>query len=101
MSSQVVKHRQSASKRIKKNDAITGSENLIPILDKDGKVIAYEQTMDPKKREALQVDKHMGRVLGAWSGRIVEETQSDKFNEQLVLTTKKMNHSSPREKARV
>lgn len=32
----------------------------------------------------------MGQVLGAWSGRIVEETQSDKFNKQLVQTLKDM-----------
>lgn len=73
--------------RIQNN--LRGQEILIPVFDETGKVVAYERTMKPDMRKGLQEDKHMARMLGVWSGRIVEETQSDKFNETLVQTLKK------------
>ncbi|OSQ45269.1 hypothetical protein MGEO_18280 [Marivita geojedonensis] len=79
--------------RVRKNirriqNDLSADTHLIPIFNAQGNVVAYERTMDPKKREVLQQDKHMARMLGVWSGRIVEETQSDMFNKQLVQTLK-------------
>lgn len=72
------------------NDALPGSTYLIPVYDENGDIAAYERTMDPKQREALQQEKHLARTLGIWSGRIVEETESDFANTQLVNTLKKI-----------
>lgn len=64
------------------------AEGLVPVLDGNNRVVAYERTMDPKRREVLQNDKNMALMLGAWSGRIIEEQQSDKFNALLIKNLK-------------
>ena len=83
----------------KKNNLPAGTERLIPIYDDKRQIYAYQRSMDPKKLEATQPDTHMGRVLGAWSGRIVEETLANTFNKGLIQTIKKMyDDATPEER---
>jgi hypothetical protein len=91
------------AKRVKKrvnNDLAPGNgETMVPVYGANGDITGYELTMDPKRREALQEDKHMARMLGAWSGRIVEETMSDRYNKTLVQTLKdQWDEASPEER---
>lgn len=82
--------------RVRKNigkvrDALPADTRLIPLFNDQGDVVGYERTLDPDKTVVLQRDDHAARMLGVWSGRIVEETQSDFFNKQLVRTLKKLH----------
>lgn len=69
-------------------DGIVAGEYLMPILNSQGKVVAYERAMDPEKLNALPKDTHLGRMLGIWAGRILEENAADEFNSTLVKTLK-------------
>lgn len=48
-------------------------EPLIPIYDDKEQVAAYERSMSPQALQSLQRNTHLGEMLGAWSGRQVEE----------------------------
>ncbi|MRX52052.1 hypothetical protein GI374_16870 [Paracoccus sp. S-4012] len=64
--------------------------HLLPILDENGEVVAYERPMDPAQLAKLPKDTHLGRMLGVWAGRIVEENISDEINTTLVQTLKQI-----------
>lgn len=67
-------------------EGLPAGERLIPLFDGKGAVVAYERAMDPMRLEALQRDTHLGRMLGVWAGRILEEEASNEFNQTLVKT---------------
>lgn len=82
-----------AAKRIKQalgapKNGLVSSERLMPVYGVDGTVTAYERPMGANRLTALQRDNHLGRMLGVWSGRILEETEADRFNKDLVKTMK-------------
>lgn len=60
------------------------SENLMPIFNDQGKVVAFERGVDPSQLSALNADTHLGRMMGSWHGRQVEEGISGEFNNSLV-----------------
>ena len=70
-------------------NALKGGENLLPVFDALGNVVAYERSMDPAKLVGLQRDTHLGRMLGAWTGRIAEESMAEEFNRDLLKVIKK------------
>jgi hypothetical protein len=72
----------------KTNDGSENLEGLIPILDENGEVMGYERTMSAEQRKVLAADRSMTRMLGAWSGRLIEEREAHKFNDQLIQTLK-------------
>jgi hypothetical protein len=69
-------------------DGLKPGEYLRPIFDEGGNVAAYERTMDPEKTALVEKDDHLGRMLGVWVGRILEEELADKVNQELVETLK-------------
>lgn len=69
-------------------DGLAPAERLIPVLNAKMEVVRYERAMDPSMLTGLQTDTHHGRMLGSWVGRIFEENQADKINQELVTTMK-------------
>lgn len=59
-------------------------ENLMPVFDELGKVIAYERAMDPAQLDRLERDTNLARMIGVWRGRQVEEAKAGIFNQTLV-----------------
>ncbi len=70
-------------------NALKGGENLLPVFDALGNVVAYERSMDPAQLNGLQQDTHLGRMLGTWTGRIAEESMAEEFNRDLLKVIKK------------
>jgi len=64
-------------------------EGLMPIYNKDGKIIGYERSLDPEKSSIIEHDNHMGRMLGVWMGRMLEEDLAIKYNKSLIDELKK------------
>ncbi len=60
------------------------------LTDADGKVIGFELPMDPDHLQGLNRNRHLGRMLGSWMGRIVEEGEANKFNVTLIDTLKEI-----------
>lgn len=60
------------------------TEALRPIFDGEGRIVAYERGIDRSVMEGIQIDEHMGRMLGVQSGRILEEELSNEFNKTLL-----------------
>ena len=67
-----------------------GNENLLPVYDGAGKVVAFERSADPIQLARVAGDNHLGKMIGNWRGRQVEEGQSQHFNERLVDALKAM-----------
>lgn len=81
-------------------DGIKAGEHLMPIYAADGSLMAYERPMAPERLMSLQKDTHMGRMMGVWSGRILEETMADKFNMSFVETMKEIHDKQGTERAK-
>lgn len=64
-------------------------ENLMPVYNEKGKVIAFEQSMDPKEAARLEKSEQLHEMLGVWRGRQVEERFSVQQNKQLIEALKK------------
>lgn len=71
-------------------NSLPAGEYLMPVFNADGDVVAYERPMDPDKTQGHQRDTHLGRMLGVWAGRILEENAAEDFNTELVQTLKKI-----------
>ena len=69
-------------------NALKGNEYLLPVFDAAGSIVGYERSMDPAKLMGLQKDTHLGRMLGAWTGRIAEESMAEEFNRDLLKVIK-------------
>jgi hypothetical protein len=59
---------------------------LIPRFNEKDEVIGYERPMDPTKLSGLKRDTHLGRMLGVWAGRILEEEAASAFNTEMIKT---------------
>lgn len=63
----------------------TGSvENLMPVFDKDGAVVAYERSVDPAQLARLNYSTRVDKLVGNWRGRQVEEIAASMVNEELI-----------------
>ena len=69
-------------------DGVEQNEAMLPRFDDNGNVYAYQRLLDPDKVNMLNVDDHIGRNLGAWAGRILEERISKDINKELVAAAK-------------
>lgn len=67
-----------------------GAENLSPIYDQNGALIAFERTLDPAKLQEVQGPQHLAKMIGEWQGRQVEEAWSRMANEELLGHLQKM-----------
>lgn len=65
-------------------------ENLMPIYNSLGKVVAFERSMNPVMSAKLNYNKQLADVLGIWRGRQVEEELSAITNRALVDNMKDM-----------
>lgn len=65
-------------------------ENLLPIFDKTGAIVALERGIDPTKLAMLKQDTHLAKMIGVWRGRQVEEHKSREINKALVSRFKGM-----------
>lgn len=66
------------------------AENLLPIRNEDGKIIAFERGLDPKMLATVQRSNHMAKMLGTWRGRQAEEEVAKVINRELIDRLKKM-----------
>ena len=69
-------------------DRVKAANHLLPIYGEDGQLMGFERPMEASALTSLNKDTHLGRMLGVWSGRILEEGEADKFNASLVSTLK-------------
>jgi hypothetical protein len=69
-------------------DNLPAGDYLLPIFDKEGKIAGHQRPMDPAHTEAMPMDDHLGRMLGVWMGRIVEENVADANNVALLEVLK-------------
>lgn len=60
------------------------TENLVPVFDEYGVIVAYERSVDPVQLAALNADTHLAKMIGVWRGRQVEENIAQDFNMRLV-----------------
>uniref|UniRef100_A0AB39ACM0 Virion RNA polymerase n=1 Tax=Erwinia phage Fifi051 TaxID=3238787 RepID=A0AB39ACM0_9CAUD len=65
-------------------------ENLMPIYDRGGNVVAYERSVAPEQLARLNRDTHFARNVGVWRGRQVEEIRAHGVNQKLVDAVSKM-----------
>jgi len=62
----------------------SGNEPLMPIYDTVGRVVAYEQSIDPNMLTHIAGSDNLARAIGVWRGRQVEEAKAQKFNDALI-----------------
>jgi GGDEF domain-containing protein len=67
-----------------------GAENLSPIYDQNGALVAFERTLDPAKLGEIRGEQHLAKMIGEWQGRQVEEAWSRMANEELLGHLQKM-----------
>lgn len=60
------------------------NENLLPVFDDAGRVIAYERAADPAKLAQLNKSTDLAAMIGVWRGRQVEELLAQEVNKQLI-----------------
>lgn len=58
--------------------------NLLPVYNAKGDVVAYERSADPAMLQALNYNTNFGEVMGAWKGRLAEETLAVQSNQVSV-----------------
>lgn len=78
VSRRLVKQLEAQMKREK-----TLTENLSPIYNDRGDVIAFEQTMDVRELARMEPSDQLHEMLGVWRGRQVEERISQQMNKVL------------------
>jgi hypothetical protein len=72
------------------NGDVAGNENLLPIFDGTGNIIALERAVRPDQLVQLKQDTHLAKMIGVWRGRQVEEYKSRAVNEALISRFKQM-----------
>lgn len=73
-----------------KNDGLKPDTYLQPIFNELNEVVSYERPISPALLKGLDKDTHLGRMLGVWVGRILEEEAADKANDSVVKVAKEI-----------
>lgn len=60
------------------------TEPLLPVYDSNGRVVAYERSMDPGIMGALGRSTDLLDMTGVWRGRQIEEKLAQVYNEKLI-----------------
>jgi hypothetical protein len=61
-----------------------GTEKLMPVLNSNYEVIAYERSSDPVITGRIEQNTDLAEMLGVWKGRQIEEAFTNEINTQLV-----------------
>lgn len=78
-------------------DRLPAGEYLRPIFGANGTVTGYQRSVDSSFYEGIQEDTHLGRMLGVWAGRIVEEKAAEEYNSALLTVLKETWDQAVRE----
>ena len=70
------------TKRISRENV--SNENLLPVFNENGAVIAYERSMQPEKLAMLKPSEHLAEMIGVWRGRQLEEQLAQEINEEVI-----------------
>ena len=65
-------------------------EYLMPVWDKDGKIRGYQRSLKAEHQAMLEQNQDLTAMLGAWTGRILEEEISRETNKQLLQAVKEV-----------
>jgi hypothetical protein len=76
-------------------DGLAPGEYLLPVLDRNYEVVGYERPLSAKQYNSIQKDDHLGRMIGVWMGRIVEEQQALETNRELLKLLKEKWDKAP------
>jgi hypothetical protein len=60
------------------------NENLLPVFNDKGAVIAYERSMTPEKMAMLKPSEHLAEMIGVWRGRQIEEQMATEINKEVI-----------------
>ncbi|MER9436704.1 hypothetical protein NKJ04_17575 [Mesorhizobium sp. M0618] len=66
------------------SNQVETAENLLPVYDGTGKVIAFERAANPAMLQKLNRSTDLAKMIGVWRGRQVEELLAQESNKQLV-----------------
>jgi hypothetical protein len=69
--------------RLLRNQSQT-SENLLPVFDDKGRIVAFERAADPSQLQKLNRSTDLAAMIGVWRGRQAEELLAQEVNKQLV-----------------
>ena len=72
------------------NSDVAGNENLLPIFDETGAIVALERGARPDQLVQLKQNTHLAKMIGVWRGRQVEEHKARAINAALVPRFKQM-----------
>jgi len=59
-------------------------ENLLPVYDGNGRVVAFERAADPRMLSKLDRSSDLAAMIGVWRGRQAEELLAQEVNHQLI-----------------
>jgi len=59
-------------------------ENLLPVWDENGQLVAYERAADVSKLSGLNRSTNLAKMIGVWRGRQAEELLAQEVNKELV-----------------
>lgn len=59
-------------------------ENLLPVFNDRGHLVAYERAADVSKLTGLNRSTDLSKMIGVWSGRQVEELLANEVNKELI-----------------
>ena len=77
-----------------------GKENLMPVYNSVGDVVAFERSLDPEIMQRVQGEQHLAKQVGIWRGRQFEEANAQIFNEGLLDALKAMYDKDLKDSAR-
>lgn len=66
------------------NNQSQTDEQLLPVFDDAGRVVAFERAADPKRLVNLNRSTDLAAMIGVWRGRQAEEMLAQEVNKQLV-----------------
>lgn len=66
------------------NQRVT-TEQLLPVFGSNGKVLAFERSLDPVHLGRLNRETNFATLMGIWEGRQVEEKLAVASNHQLII----------------
>ncbi|WBQ32526.1 virion-associated RNA polymerase [Erwinia phage Kuerle] len=61
-------------------------QNLLPVYDDRGQVVAYERSLDRNIQAKTSPSDHLAKMIGVWRGRQVEEIKGAEYNKVLIDT---------------
>lgn len=63
-------------------------ENLLPVYDAHGNLIALERSVDPAMYKGIKTETDFAKNIGIWAGRQIEEDKAEQLNEMLLKNLK-------------